>query len=158
MHAIALALLLAAAPLIIDTTSLEEGKSLEATIDGAQVTVTRHGDARRVVIQRGEMRDEVTIEHDGGKLRVGTARTSNAPESFLFPTPRIIVDGVSIEPFITETLTSKPRPRTYAYVCPKDGAELRLKHRAAGEFKCPLDGTLMRPVNDPVYMLLELGN
>jgi hypothetical protein len=158
MHALMLAVLLAAAPVIFDTTAFEDGKSLETTLDGAVVTVTRHGDARKVVIERGEMRDEVTIERDGSKLRVGTARKSGGAESFLVPTPRIIVDGISIEPFITNTLLSKPKPRSYAYVCPRDGAELRLQHRAAGEFKCPLDGTIMRPAGEPEYLLLQVSN
>lgn len=155
MHAFVLALLLATAPTIFDTSKMADGQSVTSVVDGATVTVTREGDARRVVIERPGRRDEVTIHRDGEKLQIGTGRRG---ESFMVPTPRIIVDGIAIEPFITDMFMSR-RPRAKVYVCPNDRTELRLPHmKHDGDFKCPLDGTLMRPARDPEYFLLELSN
>jgi hypothetical protein len=155
MHAFVLALLLATVPTVIDTTKMAEGQSVVTQIDGATVTVTREGETRRVVIERPNRRDEVTILRDGEKLRISTGRRG---ESFMVPTPRIIVDGIAIEPFITDQLMSR-RPKSTVYVCPNDRTELRLPHRKHdGDFKCPLDGTLMRPAQNPEYFLLQLSN
>ena len=156
MHAFVLAVLLAAIPKIFDTTTLQDGQSVSSVVDGATVTVTREGDARRVVIERPGRRDEVTIQRDGEKLQISTGRRG---ESFMVPTPRIIVDGIAIEPFITDTFLNRPRAKGKLYVCPNDRTELRLPYlQHDGDFKCPLDGALMRPARDSGILLLELSN
>lgn len=151
VNALALALLVlgAADPLVIDTSQLADGETMTVTTaDGANVTIVRNGDTRHVLIENGARKDELSITRAGDRLRVGSVRRQTG---FLVRPPKIVIDGVPVEPFMDDLLVPRRSrtPRgggTRFYVCPNDETWVRVQTgehdgEHGGEPKCPVDGT-----------------
>lgn len=136
-----------------DTSSWKHGESQTFTLDGTvHVTIRRDGDVRRVTVMRLGMTNEYTVEPVDGVLQV-TSRNLN--RGVLISPHRIAVDGVSLE---GEVRLPSTRSRALFYMCPKDRTVLAVPHSDHdGEFKCPVDGTPMRPSVAPgsPYFLLQ---
>ena len=138
---------------VADTTGWKNGESQTFTLDETvHITIRRDGEVRRVTVMRLGMTNEYTIEPVDGRLQV-TSRNTN--RGVLISPHRITVDGVNLE---GELRFPSQRGRALFYICPKDQTMLRVPHSDHdGEFKCPVDGTPMRPSAAPgsPYFLLQ---
>ncbi len=170
MKAVALAVLLFATPIVIDTTKLGEGGKTARFEGSRRVTVEKLADETIVRVEEGERLDTVTL-HRGGRI---TRSDNGKMRPFtVLDRPHVIVDGFDLEPFITggqgepqdDGLTSptprpdtlKPGPTRY-YLCPKDQSMLRVPNAPRdATYKCPVDGTVMREAvgSNKEYYLLE---
>ena len=152
MKALALVFLLFATTLTFDTTKLPDGGSDAKLAGGRRVTVEKHGHLAIVRVEEGERVD--TIRMSGGKI---SAVNNGKIRPFTnFERPRVVVDGVDLEPYLTGQAPSQMDPEPPAnkrrrapmeqreYICPKDGAVLRVPTTARQQtYKCPVDGTPM---------------
>ncbi len=140
--------------IVADTSLWKNGESQTFTLDDTVlVTIRRDGEVRRVTVMRLGMTNEYTIEPIEGRLQV-TSRNTN--RGVLISPHRITVDGVNLEGELR--FPSQQRGRALFYICPKDQTMLRVPHTDHdGEFKCPVDGTPMRPSAGPgsPYFLLQ---
>lgn len=147
----------APASFAFDTSGWKSGdaQSIE-TADSVKVTIIRRGDARLVTVSRGDITNEYTLEPVDGTLSI-TSKKFN--KDVIIDPGRITIDGVRLD-----GLLAIPPPRAHAtiYICPKDETMLRVPHtNHSGEFKCPVDGTPMRPGYGPTrryYLLDEDGD
>lgn len=139
--------------IVVDTTLWKNGESQTFTLDDTvHVTIRRDGEVRRVTVMRLGMTNEYTIEPVEGHLQV-TSRNTN--RGVLISPHRITVDGVNLQ---GELRLPAQRSRALFYICPKDQTMLRVPHSDHdGDFKCPVDGTPMRPSVAPgsPYFLLQ---
>jgi len=136
-----------------DTSDLKAGEARVFTLDGTvRVTLRRDGEVRRVTVERLGIINEYTLEPVDGVLQV-TRR--NIDQGLILSPHRIIVDGVNLEGSLR---FPESRGKALFYICPKDHTMLRIPHSDHdGQFKCPVDGTPMRPSSGPTspYFLLN---
>lgn len=163
MKALAFAFLLfAIAPIDIDTTKIENGaRQSYAAGPGRMVSVAKDAGVTTVVVVEGERVDTLVVRNVDGKTVI--AHTDNglprpAPSAQRAP---VIIDGMDVEPFLEGDPVDRSLRQqslgTY-YICPRDRAVLRVPNGPAeAMFKCPVDGTLMRPGVGPSqqYFLLN---
>ena len=146
----------APAKLIVDTSQWKDGQSYETMLDNSvRVTIRREGEVRRVTASRLGITNEYRIEPVDGVLTVTSVRT----EPFVVISPhRITVDGLNMDGSQDGVPGSANRRRALFYICPKDDTILRIPHsNHDGDFRCPVDGTPMRPSAGPAspYFLLR---
>lgn len=143
-----------------DTSKLPVGGSDAKFAGSRRVTVERTATATIVRVEEGERVDTVTMVRESGQIERITAANNGKPRAAIaMDRPKVIVDGIDLEPFLTgaagvpsTTVQRIPPKKRYErspmaqreYVCPKDGALLRIPTNAkATSFTCPLDGTPM---------------
>jgi hypothetical protein len=159
MKALAFVLFLAAAgvqaaPATIgfDTSELKPGEARVLALDGfVRITIRRDGEVRRVTVERMGITNDYTLEPVDGELKV-TSR--DVDQGVIVSPQRILIDGVPLE----SLRFPAPATRALIYICPKDQTMLRVPHSDHdGAFKCPVDGTPMKPSARPSspYFLLE---
>jgi hypothetical protein len=139
-----------------DTSEIRPGEARVFMVDEAvKVTLRRDGVVRRVTIERSGVMNYYTLEPVDGELKV----TSRDVEQGLILGPhRIMVDGVPLEGSALRFPPPSPRGKALYYICPKDQTMLRVPHSDHdGDFKCPVDGTPMKPGsgNASPYFLLD---
>lgn len=151
MKALAFAFLLfAIAPIDIDTTKIENGAHYAYSAGpNRKVTLSKKDDVTTVVVAEGDRVDTLIVRSIDGKTVIGHSDNGMPP-----PTPSagripVVIDGMNVEPFLDGDLVDRSiREHSLAtyYICPKDRAMLRVPNGPAeAMFKCPVDGTLMRP-------------
>ena len=107
--------------------------------NGVKITLSRRGEARHVDVERGRVRNRFILEPVDGKL---TVTWSDTEGGYAVTPERILVDGVPL----TEVQVWPPSHSARYWICPKDQTMLRVPHsKHSGEFKCPVDGTPMKP-------------
>jgi len=96
--------------------------------------------------------------------RSGEGRNRRARRFIVPDRPRILVDGIDLEPYLGGAVREAPPPAPRRqdpprfYICPNDEATLRVRPGTPeGKYKCPLDGAVMRSGVGPgrQYWLLE---
>ena len=160
MTTMLLALLLATAQVqpqhgfAIDTSKLMPGQAHVFTLeDNVRVTVRRAGEERRVMIERNGIVNHYTVAPDGGELRVTFSDTTGG---LILSPGQVMVDGVPLDG--STAIIEPPRSPAKYYICPKDQTMLRVPHsKHNGQFKCPVDGTPMKPAvgRQNEYYLLQ---
>ncbi|HEX8410826.1 MAG TPA: hypothetical protein VF883_18325 [Thermoanaerobaculia bacterium] len=146
-----------------DTSKLPVG-GVDAKFAGSRrVTVERTATATIVRVEEGERVDTLTMVRENDQVeKIITANNGKVRPFIAMERPKVIVDGLDLEPYLNgaagvpsetiQRLPSKKRTDRYErspmaqreYVCPKDGAVLRVPTNAkATAFACPLDGTPM---------------
>lgn len=125
-----------------DTSRLVPGIARVYTVDeSVKVTIRRDGEIRHVTVERLGIRNEYRLEPVDGVLKV---TKQDLQKGRPISPRRILVDGVALEGELPPALPGA-RKATY-YICPKDQTMLRVPHsNHDGEFKCPVDGTPMKP-------------
>lgn len=162
MKTLALALLLSTAigspeanRIVIDTTGWRPNQAQVVMVDATtRVTVARNGDVRHVTVERLGITNRYTLEPVDGELQVTSADIQGR---LILSPDRIVVDGVSLDK-APQPLSPRSKAKPRYYVCPKDQTMLRVPHdRHNGEFKCPVDGTRMKPAvgHQSAIFLLE---
>lgn len=154
-----------AASIQFDTSTLPVG-GVDAKFAGSRrVTVERTASATIVRVEEGERVDTLTMVRENGQVeRITTANNGKVRSAIAMDRPKVIVDGIDLEPYLTGEASIGGRHGTYVfppkkrndryerspmaqreYICPKDGTLLRVPTTArATEFACPLDGTPMQ--------------
>lgn len=165
--AIAVMMLFAVPEIIIDTTKVTAPQTF---VSGSRrVGVTKSGDTTFVRVQEGDRVDEVSIRREGEKVIIGQTNNGVARRFIVPDRPRILVDGIDLEPYLGGALREAPQPEPRRpeqrrqdpprfYICPNDEATLRVRPGTPeGKYKCPLDGAVMRSGVGPgrQYWLLE---
>ena len=147
-----------------DTSKLPVG-GVDAKFAGSRrVTVERTAAATIVRVEEGERVDTLTMIRENGQIeRITTANNGKVRPFIAMDRPKVVVDGIDLEPYLTGEAGTPTRQGTYVfppkkrndryerspmaqreYICPKDGAVLRVPTNAkATAFSCPLDGTPM---------------
>lgn len=175
MTSLAVVFLLFATVLEFDTSRIPEGDVAAQSAGNRTVKVENRWDATIVRVEEGERVDTITIRRQGRKIGRITRSDNGKPRPFMaMDRPRVVVDGIDLEPFLTGAegewgeppqLVPPPQPPRRRiltpqreYVCPKDGAVLRVPPNAPNiPYKCPIDGTPMKAGVGPMqqYWLLE---
>ena len=160
--AIAVMMLFAVPEIIVDTTKVT---SPQMFVSGSRkVVVTKSGDTTFVRVQEGDRVDEVSIRREGDKVIIGQTNNGVARRFIVPDRPRILVDGIDLEPYLGGAVREAPPPAPRRqdpprfYICPNDEATLRVRPGTPeGKYKCPLDGAVMRSGVGPgrQYWLLE---
>ena len=160
--ALVFTLLAASSSLVFDTSKLPVGGTDAKLAGSRRVTVERTAVATIVRVEEGERVDTLTMLIEKGQVEKITTADNGKMRPFLaMDRPQVIVDGIDLEPYLSGAAGTKqnayvfpPKKRTdryerspmaqREYVCPKDGAVLRVPTNAKSTtFACPLDGTPM---------------
>ena len=144
MQTLVLALLLATAQTLgIDTSTFLPGQTRVFHFDeGVTVTVSRMADVRQVRVERMGIANNYRLEPADGELRV---TWSDAAGKTILSPHRIVIDGVALDG-VGQQAPPAQRGKPHYYICPRDETMLRVPHsNHSGGFKCPVDGTPMKP-------------
>lgn len=151
MKALAAALLLfAIQPIDIDTTKLENGKHYAYAAGERRVAVAKENDATTINVVSGQRVDTLIVRQMNGKTVISHTSNGMAPPRATADSTPVIVDGLNIEAFLggDEVMERGLADAGFAsyFVCPKDRAMLRVPNAPRDAmYKCPVDGTVMRP-------------
>jgi hypothetical protein len=173
MQTLVLAVMLFATSVIrIDTAKLAE-RGRDAWAAGSRTVTAEkiHDGGIVVTVTENDRVDTVSVRRQDGHLSIGHTDNGKSPSFLALDRPRVVVDGIDLEPFLTgdagipgRQAAPRPTPRDDEseyryYVCPKDHSVLRVPSNAKrdSELKCPIDGTIMREGTGPraEYWLLE---
>ena len=151
MKALAFAFLLfALTPIDIDTSKIENGAHVTYKNDAYRtVTLSKNADVTTVLVTEGERVDTLIVRNIGGKTVIAHSDNGIPRAAGILDRAPILVDGMNVEPFLQGDAVDRSvrgmGMATY-YTCPKDRAMLRVPNGSTeAMFKCPVDGTLMRP-------------
>jgi hypothetical protein len=150
MKALAAALLLfAIQPIDIDTTKLENGKHYAYKSGDRDVTVAKDNDITTINVVNGERVDTLIVRQVDGRTIISHTNNGLEEPPAKAEQPPLIIDGMNVDTFLRgDAVQRSVRKAGLAqfYVCPKDRAMLRVVNGPSDAmFKCPVDGTLMRP-------------
>lgn len=158
-------LLFATAAIEVNTRKLADGTTQSFVSGSRKVAVHKSGDTATVMVQEGDRLDTVTITRTDGKLQVGRKNNGVARRFIVVDRPKVIVDGIDLEPFLLDGMTPAPAPQpapgivplpkkftpmpipdeTNYYVCPKDATKVIVPPDAGpGPYRCPVDGTPLK--------------
>jgi|ERR1041385_242343 hypothetical protein len=125
----------ASTTIVVSPSSLKEGETKTLTDDGTTIKVTRHGDSVDVKVDGAGDSKTITVTHgnDGNVIIDQGGR-----RKLRIITPDVVVPPIHV-PHVRE------RHFGTVYVCPKDGATLRVPDEKEKDqtYKCPVDGTTM---------------
>ena len=130
-----------ASVVVVDTTDFRPGEAKVFTIDNSvRVTVSRTGETRHIRVERFGIVNEYRLEPVDGVLKVTRL---DAGRGIAVSPHRIIIDGIPLD----AVLLPAPRGSGGAryFICPKDETMVRVPNGHAGDLRCPIDGTVMRP-------------
>ena len=125
----------ASTAITVSPSSMKDGETKTLTDDGTTIKVTRDGDSVDVKVDGAGESKTITVTHGGdGNIIIDR----NDRHRLRIVTPDVVVPPVHIPRF-------HERHFGTIYVCPKDGATLRVPDDKEKDqtFKCPVDGTTM---------------
>ena len=148
-------LLFATGAIDVNTSKLADGVTETFSEGSRLVAVHRSGDTTTVRVQEGDRVDTVSITRQGANLSIGHSDNGAERRFIVVDRPKVVVDGIDLEPWLTGGVDSPPasqpdakkrKPRAVDYfVCPKDSSVLAVPDSPQGAmYKCPVDGTSMR--------------
>ncbi|HYC93474.1 MAG TPA: hypothetical protein VEO54_29985 [Thermoanaerobaculia bacterium] len=165
MKSLAFALLLfSTAAIEVNTSRLADGTTQTFLSGSRKVAVHKSGDTTTVMVQEGDRLDTVTLTRADGELSIGR-KNNGVPRRFIVvDRPKVIVDGIDLEPHLMDEMTPAPqsvpapgivplpkkfkpmmRDDTTYHVCPKDGTKVIVPPDAGpGPYRCPVDGTPLK--------------
>jgi hypothetical protein len=129
----------ASTAITVTPSSMKNGETKTLTDDGTTIKVTRDGDSMNIKIEGAGESRKITVTREGdGDIRINRGGDRE----------RIIINGHDLVMPKLEQLPRMPRMRERSagtlFVCPKDGASLRVPDDKKDEtYKCPVDGTTM---------------
>lgn len=156
MKTLALAFLLfATAAIEVSTSRLADGAVETFTSGSRTVRVHQSGATTTVRVEEGDRVDTVTIAREDGRLSIGHKDNGAVRRFIVVDRPKVIVDGIDLEPYLLGGIPSAavpapapsaaPDESSHYFYCPKDGAMLVVPHGMAPKsLSCPVDGTQMK--------------
>jgi hypothetical protein len=127
----------ASTAITVTPSSMKNGETKTLTDDGTTIKVTRDGDSVNIKIEGAGESHSISVTRDGdGDIRINRGGGDRE---------RIIINGHDlVMPKLEHLPHVRQRSAGTLFVCPKDGASLRVPDDKKDEtFKCPVDGTTM---------------
>lgn len=158
-------LLFATAAIEVNTSKLADGTTQSFVSGSRKVAVHKSGDTTMVMVQEGDRLDTVTLTRTDGKLTIGRKNNGVTRRFIVVDRPKVIVDGIDLEPHLMDEMTPAPQnvpapgivplPKKFTpmpipddttyHVCPKDGTKVIVPPDAGpGPYRCPVDGTTLK--------------